>query len=178
MINNYRLTFILLCGLYSTSFAQDGDRNSDWQKVASAHHQKGGGLTGGGLTIVGAQAKLGKFVANRTWIGLEGEVHNFFSQRQEAGLFARYYLWNGGFVSGFSEIGFSYGRFKDWVWDLDLGSEPPKPFYSPKLNAGFGLEYTLGKRFSLEGVAKAGKLTQVNWIQPSFQGSVNFYFGR
>ncbi len=72
-------------------------------------------MTGFGLTFLGGQAKIGKFVADRTWVGLEGEVRQLFSQRQEAGLFARYYLWNGGFVSGFSEVGVSYGRFKDWV---------------------------------------------------------------
>jgi hypothetical protein len=178
MKNNCGLALILLCSLASTSFAQSGNQNSDWQKVARAHHQKGGWLTGGGLTIVGLQAKVGKFVANRTWVGLEGEVRNFFSQRQEAGLFARYYFWNGGFVSGFSEVGLSYGRFKDWAWEFDNNGELPKPFYSPKINAGFGLEYTLGRRFSLEGVVKVGKLTQVNRFQSSLQGSVNFYFGR
>lgn len=135
-------------------------------------------MTGFGLTFLGGQAKIGKFVADRTWVGLEGEVRQLFSQRQEAGLFARYYLWNGGFVSGFSEVSVSYGRFKDWVWEVDQGSERPKPFYSPKLQAGFGLEYTLTQRFSLEGLVKVGRLVQADQFQPSFQGSVNFYFGR
>ena len=177
MKNNYSLITALLCGLYSTSFAQTEDKNSDWQKISVSYHQQGRWLAGGGLTLLGFTAKVGKFVANRSWVGVESEVHNFFSQRQEAGLFGRYYLWNGGFISGFSEAGLSYGRFKDWVWEVEQGQQPPQPFYSAKLNAGFGLEYPLRKQLSIEGVVKVGKLTQVNWFQPSFQGSVNFYFG-
>jgi hypothetical protein len=177
-MNNFGLTLILLCCLCSISFAQSGNNDSDWRKIDSHHHQRGKWLIGAGPTILGAQAKAGKFVANRTWIGLEGAVVNFFSQRQEVGLSSRYYLWNGGFVSGFAEAGFSYGRFKDWVWEIEQGEERPGAFYSPKINTGLGLEYTLTQRFSLEGIIRVSKLTQVNRIQPSFQGSLNFYFRR
>jgi hypothetical protein len=177
MKNNYVLLLALLCSFYSTSFAQIGDKDSDWQKVSSASHQKGVWLAGGGILLFGATAKVGKFVANRTWIGLGSELYAFFSQYQEAGLFGRYYLWNGGFVSGFSEAGLSYGRYKDWVWEVEHGSQAPQPFYSPNVSGGFGLEYTLRRRISLEGVARVGRLTQANRFLPSFQGSVNFYFG-
>jgi len=78
-MNNFGLTLILLCCLCSISFAQSGNKDSDWRKIASHHHQRGEWLIGAGPAILGAQAKAGKFVANRTWIGLEGAVVNFFS---------------------------------------------------------------------------------------------------
>lgn len=178
MKNYYVLALALLCSVYSTSFAQIrdqdqiGDQDSDWKKISSDAHQKGKWLTGGGIVLFGLTAKVGTFVANRTWVGLGSEICTLSSWYKEAGIYGRYYLWNGGFVSGFSEAGVSYGYY--WLWEGDT----PLSLYSPKINAGFGLEYTLGRRFSLEGVIKLGRLPKVDQFHSSFQGSVNFYFGR
>ncbi|GAB3644227.1 hypothetical protein [Spirosoma arcticum] len=181
MKNPYVLTAILLGCLYTSGFGQTSNKNkaNDWRAVSVAQHQKGKWLVGAGPTLIGATAKVGRFVANRTWIGVEGEGHALLSDRLEAGVFARYYLWNGGVISGFSVLGVSYGRFQEWDWDTD-NEKPGSPelYRSVKLNAAFGLECLLGRRVSLEGVAKVGRLTKVNWFQPSFQGSVNVYLGR
>jgi len=181
-MKNSFLTVLILCfGLiHSFSFGQGTTKAkiSDWKAVSSAFHQQGKWLIGAGPTLIGVTAKAGRFIANRTWLGIEAESHSLLSYRQEAGVFARYYLWNGSFISGFSEIGVSYGHFQGWNWDFDK-IEPPQPLYrSAKLNAAFGLECPIGRRLSLEGVAKFGRLTQVNWIQPSVQGSINLYLGR
>lgn len=164
----------------SISFGQITPRSvpKDWNAISSINHQKNKWLVGAGLTYLGLTAKAGRFVAPRTWLGLEAESHHLLSDRQEIGVFARYYLWNGGLISGFSALGVSYGSFQAWNWNFD-GSKPPQPLYqSPKLNAAFGLECPIGKQLALEGVAKVGRLTQADWVQPSFQGSINYYFGR
>jgi hypothetical protein len=180
MKNKYLLMTAFCCSFWSFSFAQIGAKVKvdDWKAVQTAQHQQGKWLVGAGPTLLGVTAKAGRFVANRTWLGAQGEVHALFSNRREVGLFARYYLWNGGVLSGFSEVGVSYGHFQEQ--NLTFFSEGPiHPIYkSAKLNAAFGLEYPLGRIVSLEGVAKFGKLTDANWVQPSLQGSVNIYLGR
>lgn len=143
-----------------------------------AQHQKGKWLVGAGPTFFGATAKAGKFIANRTWVGVEGEAHALLSDRLEAGVFARYYLLHG-VISSFSEVGVSYGCFQVWDWGFDNETPgSPELYRSVKLNAALGLELALSRRVSLESVAKVGRLTTVNWFQPSFQGSVNLYLGR
>lgn len=166
----------LVCNCHVDSFAQTGDSDKDWKVVSIANHQKGQWLIGGGGTVFGATAKAGTFVADRTWIGLSGEATIFSEARLELGAFARYYLWEGGFVSGFTEAGVSYGKFRELLDSDDVG--PPRLAYSPKLTAGFGLELPIYRRVSLEGVARIGQLTKTNWIQPSFHGTINFYFSR
>ncbi|NEU70327.1 hypothetical protein [Spirosoma agri] len=104
-------------------------------------------------------------MANRAWLGVEGEIHSLLTERREAGLFGRYYLWNGGFV-GFTEVGLSYGRFQQ----RSIFADPPLdyPLYrTTKLSAAFGLAYLVGRRVSLEGVFKVGKASGTDWIQPS-----------
>lgn len=180
MKNQYILTTLLFGCLCTYGFGQGNGKVKidDWRAVSVAQHQKGKWLVGTGPTLIGVTAKAGKFVANRTWIGVEGETHTFLSDRLEAGVFARYYLWNG-FLPGFSEVGVSYGRFQGWDWDLDNETPgSPELYRSIKLNVAFGIECPLSRRLSLEGVAKVGRLTTVNWFQPSFQGSVNVYLGR
>ncbi|MDR6197464.1 hypothetical protein QE357_004576 [Siphonobacter sp. BAB-5404] len=73
--------------------------------------------------------------------------------------------------------GLSYGYFEIWNWDID-NPKPPQIYRSPKINALAGLEIRLTRRVNLEGVIKAGRLTQTNWIQPSLQGSVTIYLGK
>lgn len=180
MKNQYLMSAFLLCCLSTFSFGQTGTKVkvSDWRAVSVAQHQKGKWLIGAGPTLVGVTAKAGRFVANRTWVGIEGEGHAFLSDRLEAGVFARYYLWHG-LLPGFSEVGVSYGRFQVWDWDFDNETPgSPELYRSVKLNAAFGMECPLSRRVSLEGVAKVGRLTKTNWFQPSFQGSVNVYLGR
>ena len=175
----YLLSAFLLGYLCTNSFGQTGTQAKidDWPAVAAAQHQKGKWLVGAGPTLIGATAKIGRFVANRTWVGIEGEGHAFLSDRLEAGVFARYYLWNG-FLPGFSEVGVSYGRFQGWDWDIDDETPgSPELYRSVKLNAAFGMECPLSRRLSLEGVVKVGRLAKINWFQPSFQGSVNVFLG-
>ncbi|GAB3747101.1 hypothetical protein [Spirosoma pomorum] len=172
----YWLILGLVFGWHVDSFAQIGDTDEDWRVISVANHQKGQWLVGGGGSVVGLTAKAGKFVANRTWIGLSGEATVFSEARLELGAFARYYLWEGGFLSGFAEAGVSYGQFREILDSDDVG--PARHLYSPKLTAGFGIELPIYRRVSLEGVSRLGQLTAANWVQPSFQGSINFYFTR
>lgn len=180
MKNKYLMMSALLCCLSAHSFGQLGAKIKvdDWKAVQSSLHQQNKWLIGAGPTLLGVTAKAGRFIANRTWVGVQGEVHALLSDRREVGVFARYYLWNGGLLSGFSEVGVSYGRFQVWEWDFDNEYPDPPLYRSPKVSAAFGIEYPLGRIVSLEGVAKFGKLTDVNWVQPSLQGSVNIYLGR
>lgn len=179
----HRLPVLLLCALSISVQAQTlrsfvGPKNSDWKAETIAQHQKGSWLTGVGLTLLGATAKAGYFPADRFWIGAQTEFHGFLSDRKEAGLFARYYLWNGTLISGFAEGGVSYGSFQAWDWDFDH-EKPGSPtrYESAKLNAALGLEMTLSRRISIEGVGKLGKLTDAHRFQPSFQASLNVYLG-
>lgn len=176
MKNRYILTTLLFGFFCTYSFGQTSDKAKDWRAVSVAQHQKGKWLVGVGPTYFGATAKAGKFVANRVWIGLEGEGHALLSDRLEAGVFGRYYLWHG-LLNGFSEAGVSYGRFETINFNID-DFTPNEVYRSVKLSAAFGLECPLSRRVSLEGVAKVGRLTKVNWLQPSFQGSINVYLGR
>lgn len=178
MKNQYILTTLLFGCLCTYSFGQTSDKAKDWRAISVAQHQKGKWLVGAGPTFIGATAKAGKFVANRVWIGLQGEGHAALSDRLEAGVFARYYLLHGGRISSFSEVGVSYGRFQVWSFDIDNEFPDPVLYRSVKLNAALGLECALSRRVSLESVAKVGRLTKANWFQPSFQGSVNVYLGR
>lgn len=172
----YWLTVVLLWVVRTTTFGQTGNKDKDWRVISKAYHQKDQWLIGGGCTLLGLTAKAGKFVANRTWVGLSGELTALSESRIEAGVFSRYYLWAGGLASGFAEAGVSYGRFREFV-DSD-SVRPPRLSYSPKLTAGFGLEIPLHRQVALEGVAKIGRLTETNWVQPGFQGSLNIYFAR
>lgn len=140
-------------------------------------HSKNHWLVGAGPTYFGVTAKAGRFIANRWWAGAEVELHELLSSRQEVGLFTRYYTGER-MISGFIGGGVSYGHFQAWDWDFDNVLPTPPLYRSTKLNALVGLEVRLTKRVSLEGVAKAGRLTNAAWIQPSFQGSVNYYLGR
>ena len=177
----YLLSAFLFGCLYTNSFGQINDKGkvNDWRAVSVGQHQKGKWLVGAGPTFFGVTAKAGRFVANRTWVGVEGEAHALLSDRLEAGVFARYYLLHGGIISSFSEVGVSYGRFQGWDWDID-DETPGRPelYRSIKLNAALGLECSLSRRVSLEAVAKVGRLTKINWFQPSFQGLVNVYLGQ
>jgi hypothetical protein len=140
-------------------------------------HSKSNWLVGAGATYFGLTAKGGRFFADRWWVGAEMELHELLSSRQEVGLFTRYYTGERK-INGFIGGGLSYGHFQTWNWDID-NFEPDPPLYrSVKLNALVGLEIRVAKRFSLEGVLKGGRLTKVNWIQPSLQGSINYYIGR
>ncbi|RAJ94405.1 hypothetical protein LX87_04292 [Larkinella arboricola] len=180
----HHLLALVLCTVSFSAPAQalkklTGPKNPEWKAESVAQHQRGSWLIGAGLTLLGATAKAGYFPAHRFWVGVEGEVHGFLSNRKEAGLFARYYLWNGGFISGFAESGVSYGHFQGW--DMDIDNETPGSptrYESAKLNGALGLEITLSRQFSIEGVGKIGKLTDANWFQPSFQASLNVYLGR
>ena len=179
MKNRYILTTFLFGCLCTYSFGQTGSEAKKWRAISVVQHQQGKWLIGAGPTFIGATAKAGKFVANRVWIGIQGEGHAAFSDRLETGVFARYYLLHGGRISSFSEIGVSYGRFQGWDFDFDNeipGS--PELYRSIKLNAAIGLECALSRRVSLEAVTKVGRLTKANWFQPSFQGSLNVYLGR
>ncbi len=179
MKNQYLLLTILVCFVSAYSFGQLSAKGkvNDWRAVAVTQHQKGNWLVGAGPTFLGVTAKAGRFVANRTWVGVQSEWNDFLSFRREAGAFARYYLWNGGGLSGFSEAGVSYGRFQAYNFNIDDPS-PDAIYQTAKLNVAFGLECALSRRVTLEGVAKAGRLTVTNWIQPSLQGSINVYLGR
>ena len=180
MKNRYLLTALLLGGLCTSGFGQtNANAKADqWRAISVAQHQKGKWLVGAGPTFIGATAKAGKFVANRVWVGIQGEGHAAFSDRLEAGVFGRYYLWHG-LLNGFSEVGVSYGRFQAWDFDFD-NERPGSPelYRSVKLNAALGMECPMSRRVSVEGVAKLGRLTKANWLQPSLQGSVNIYLGR
>lgn len=180
MKDRYLLTVLLLGFLGTCGFGQDSIDTGpkDWRAISVVQHQKGKWLAGAGPTFFGATAKAGRFVANRTWVGVEGEAHALLSDRLEAGVFARYYLLHGGRISSFSEAGVSYGRFQGWSFDIDNEFPDPELYRSVKLNAALGLECSLSRRVSLEGVAKVGRLVKANWFQPSFQGSVNVYLGR
>lgn len=170
---------LLACCLFSTTpfvcMSQDLVKLS--QKTMPIAYQKGRFMGGVGATFFGLTAKAGGFVQNRLWIGAEGELHEFLSSRKEAGLFARYYPWNGQLTT-FVETGISYGQFGYWNFDID--NEYPDPWggKSAKVNVGMGIEYRINNRFGIEILAKVGKLTATNWIQPSFQGSVNISFGK
>ena len=179
MKNRYVLTALLLGGLCTSGFGQtDANAKADqWRAISVAQHQKGKWLVGAGPTFFGVTAKAGKFVANRVWVGVEGEAHALLSDRLEAGVFGRYYLWHG-LINGFSEVGVSYGRFQGWSFDIDNEFPDPVLYRSVKLNAALGMECPMSRRVSVEGVAKIGRLTKVNWLQPSLQGSVNIYLGR
>lgn len=179
MKNSY-LLIALLSNLFTFSFGQNvtEENQKDWQAVAVAQHQKGKWLVGIGPTFLGGTAKAGRFVANRTWLGVQSEVHYLLSTRVETGVFARYYLWNGGVFSGFSEAGVSYGRFQAWNLNTDGPQITPPVYWTPKVNMALGIEIPIGRWVSLEGVAKAGRLIATNWVQPSFQGSINVYLGR
>ncbi|WP_077921421.1 hypothetical protein [Spirosoma sp. 209] len=176
MKNRYVLLACLLGMLAGRSQAQTAAdqpiQDSEWKSVAALHQQKGNWMVGAGLTLLGATARGGRFIANRTWVGVEAEYHSLIALRREGGVFARYYLWSGSFVSGFVGGGVTYGWYHDRVFNLDGSSlNDPAPYYSPKLNALVGVEYALGRRFSIEGVAKYGKLTRNGSEQPSLQGS-------
>lgn len=180
MKSRYVLTALLVGCLCTRGFGQIGSTKSaeEWRAVSVAQHQKGKWLVGAGPTFIGATAKAGKFVANRVWAGVQIEGHTAFSDRLEAGVFGRYYLWHG-LLNGFSEVGVSYGRFQKW--DLDFDNErpdSPELYRSVKFNAAFGMECPLSRRVSVEGVAKVGQLAKTNWLQLSVQGSVNVYLGR
>lgn len=181
MKNSYVWMPLLLCCMTTASYGQIGtkDKVSDWEAVSVAYHKKGRWMTGGGLTLVGATVKVGRFVANRIWVGAEGDYNSFFADRREVGVFGRVYLWESSLVSGFVGAGASYGRFQAYnLFDID-GEMPPQPVYwSPKLSSLFGLEYPIGRRVSLEGVLKVGGITKTDWTQLSAQGSVNVYLGR
>lgn len=166
-------TATLLTFLSSTLvFGQDIPKP---KRTMPVEYSKGRFMGGVGVTFIGLTAKTGGFVQDRLWLGAQGELHALLSYRAEAGLFARYYPWNRRLTT-FVETGVSYGRFDPWDFDGVL----PDPWSgkSPKLNLGMGIEYRITERFGLEALAKAGKLTAVNWIQPSFQGSLNYTFGR
>lgn len=179
MKDQYVLAALLFGCLCTNSFGQDGIKVKDGRAVLVAQRQKGNWLVGAGPTFLGATVKAGRFVANRAWVGVEGEAHTLLSDRLEAGIFARYYLLHGSLISSFSEVGVSYGRFQVWDWDIDNETPGgPELYRSLKLNAALGLECSLSRRVSLESVAKVGRLTKVNWFQPSFQGSINVYLGR
>lgn len=179
MRNWYILTVILLGCLFTSGFGQtDANAEADqWRAISVAQHQKGKWLVGAGPTLFGATVKAGRFIANRTWVGVEGEGHALLSSRLEAGIFGRYYLWHG-LLNGFSEVGVSYGRFQGWSFDIDNEFPDPPLYRSVKLNVAFGFECPVSRRVALEGVAKVGRLTKTNWLQPSLQGSVNIYLGR
>ena len=161
----------------SASHAQVSLLGRGDEKETFEVHQKNNLLVGGGLTMLGLTAKAGGFVGKRWWVGAEGELHNLLSTRREIGLFTRYYTGERLF-NAFIGAGASYGRFQAWNWDFDRVLPTPPVHHSTKLNALIGLELRISKRFSVEGVAKAGQLTTTNWLQPSFQGSVNYYIGR
>lgn len=180
MLHKYCFIILLICLSVHVSWGQIGAKTKvdDWKAVSVNQHLRGKWLLGAGPTFLGVTAKAGHFIANRTWLGVEGENHSFFSDRQEAGVFARYYLWNGGLLSGFSAVGVSYGRFQVWEWDFDNEYPSPPVYYSAKYSVAIGLEYALGRRMSFEGVGKLGKLTEADWVQPSLQWSVNLYLGK
>jgi len=173
-----RSTLLLILILtISTGQAQTTLFKPDSVRESFLTHGKNNWLVGAGATYFGLTAKGGRFVANRWWVGAEIELHELLSSRQEIGLFTRYYTGER-MINGFIGGGLSYGHFQTWNWDID-NFEPAPPLYrSVKLNALLGLEIRVAKRFSIEGVVKAGRLTKVNWIQPSIQGSINYYIGR
>lgn len=170
------IAFCFITGSYT--FGQSRSENyRDWQALSSTNHQQGTWLVGAGPTVFGATAKIGHFINDRFWLGVEAEVHQLNSDRREAGLFGRYYLWSGR-LSGFTELGVSYGRFQKWDYDI-IDKVNTNPIYNTaKLNGALGIEYTLGRRIAVEAVGKAGKLINTDWIQPSFQLSLNVYLGR
>jgi hypothetical protein len=83
MKNQYVLFISLLFSCHSVSFGQIGAKTpvSDWKAVSISQHQKGRWLVGLGPTFLGGTAKAGHFVANRMWIGVEGEIHSLLSSR-------------------------------------------------------------------------------------------------
>lgn len=165
---------LLLCLSSTLVLGQDVPKP---KRPMPVEYSKGRLMGGAGITFVGATAKIGGFVRDRLWLGAQGELHAALSYRAEAGLFARYYPWNGRLTT-FAETGVSYGRFDPWDFDFDGVRPDPWSGASPKLNLGAGIEYRITERFGLEAVAKAGALTATKWIQPSFQGSLNYTFGR
>ena len=75
-------------------------------------------LFGAGPTIFGANLKGGIFLKNHFLVGGTMEVHELFSSRKEAGLFARKYI-NSNRFSVFVQAGPSYGSFQEWDFDMD-----------------------------------------------------------
>lgn len=181
MKNQYVLLTALLLCFCTVSFGQIGAKIpvSDWKAVSVSQHQKGRWLVGLGPTLLGGTTKAGRFVANRTWIGVEGEIHSLLSSRQEIGPSVRYYVRESSLLSVFAAAGVSYGRFQQYsLFDIDGDRPDPAPYYRTKFSGALGLDYPLGRRTSLEGVLKMGKPIGIYGLQPSLQLSLNVSLGK
>jgi hypothetical protein len=176
----FLLPSLLLC-FCTASFGQIGAKTpvSDWKAVSISQHQKSRWLVGLGPTFLGGTAKAGHFVANRTWIGVEGEIHSLLSSRQEIGPSVRYYVWESSLLSVFAAAGVSYGRFQQYsLFNIDGDRPDPAPYYRTKFSGALGLDYPLGRRTALEGVLKMGKPVGNHSFQPSLQLSLNVSLGK
>ncbi len=169
---------LLLWGIiFSFPIYAQNQNVSEYNSELPLLHQPKQILLSGGVTMYGSSVRVGYFPKKHWWIGTEGELHFLFSTRREAGIFTRYYTGSLKSVNAFIGTGISYGHFKMLNFNID-DPRPDEEYSSPKINALVGLELRLSRTISLEGVIKAGKLTQVNWTLPSLQLSANIYLGR
>ena len=128
---------------------------------------------GAGPTFLGLSAKVGVFAGRNLLLGVNGERHELFSSRREAGVFARKYL-NRNRLSFFVQGAAAYGRFQLWNWDIDRPSdERHELHHGVKLTGSLGGEIRFSKMISIEGEAGYGKIFGAGWWAPSIKSAIN-----
>ncbi|WP_057936399.1 hypothetical protein [Algoriphagus resistens] len=121
---------------------------------------------------MGGTAKAGVFLKNNILVGASVEVHDLFSMRKEAGLFARKYINSNRFMV-YIQPGLSYGTFKSNNFDIDASTENQE-LTALKLNFSAGSEIRISEMISFEGEAGIGRVMSANWWAPSIRTSINF----
>jgi hypothetical protein len=166
--------YILILFFYILIFSQSiSDQETKWYNLPTTPKTL---IIGAGPTFFGANLKGGIFLKNHFLIGATMEVHELFSSRKEAGLFARKYI-NSNRFSVFVQSGPSYGSFQEWDFDIDNKTPGPTPLYRRlKLNGVAGAEIRITPLISIEGELGIGRIMNTNWWAPSIRSSVNFRF--
>lgn len=147
-----------------------------WYKESTA---PGTILLGAGPTFVGLNAQAGVFLKHNILVGVNGETHDFFTRRREAGVFAKKYL-NKDQLTFYLQGGVTYGTFEEVNWNIDglrdeLGNKrEPLSYQDFKLNMTAGGELRFSKLFSISGEFGTGKIMNSTWWAPSVRSSLNF----
>jgi hypothetical protein len=166
--------YILILFFYILIFSQSiSAQETKWYNLPTTPKTL---IIGAGPTFFGANLKGGIFLKNHFLVGGTMEVHELFSSRKEAGLFARKYI-NSNRFSVFVQAGPSYGSFQEWDFDIDNKTPGPTPLYRRlKLNGVAGAEIRITPLISIEGELGIGRIMNTNWWAPSIRSSVNFRF--
>lgn len=127
--------------------------------------------------FLGINAHVGIFLKHNILVGINGEKHDLFTKRKEAGIFARKYL-NANQVTFYLQSGLAYGSFEEidfWLSRDELGNKREPLFLQEfKINMTAGGEIRLSKLFSLGGEIGTGKIMNSTWWAPSVRSSLNF----